>query len=201
MPPPPHKRTGLHPCLLEPGESGLLGEPQRKPPRPVISISLFPHPPPRPRPELCPYLSDPEVRIPVGIQPGEQSKTAAAHSQTCAEPRRHWALGLISGTHSPGCVLSAVPPMQPSQLGDPCCFTDGAAEAQRGHTACKCSWQDVNPECLAPESILLNTILCQIQTYSVRLTHRELSNLVGVFLNFTTLSKWGPSNPTAGHKP
>lgn len=82
----------------------------RRTPKKASPASHFnqslPHPPPPPRPELCPYLSDPEVRIPVGIQPGEQSKTAAAHSQTCAEPRRHWALGLISGTHSPGCVLT-----------------------------------------------------------------------------------------------
>ena len=87
MPSAPHKHTGLHPCLLEPGESGLLGEPQRKPPWPVIPTSLF-----FPPLELCPYLSDPEVRIPVGIQAGEQSKTAAVHSRTCAEPRRpgHW---------------------------------------------------------------------------------------------------------------
>ena len=92
-------------------------------------------------------------------------------------------------------------PMQASQLGDPCCFTEGAAKAQRGPTICKRSWQDVSPECLAPESVLLNTILCQIQTYSIRLTHRELNSLAGVFPKFTTLSKWGPSNPTAGHKP
>ena len=70
------------------------------PPWPVIPTTLF-----FPL-ELCPYLSDAEVRIPVGIQPGEQSKAAAVHSQTCAEPRRSRAVGLISSTHSPGCVLT-----------------------------------------------------------------------------------------------